>query len=186
MTILSYTRLCEVVDRGYLSGLEDRSQINAASIDVRLGCTFLVEDAPFDEDYFTEPPLLNVDLAARESVCFREHKGRIRLEPMEFVLAHTVEQFNLPDWLSCEFSLKSSIARNGLEHLNACWVDAGFSNSVLTLELKNMTRHHALVLRPGMLIGQLKFFEHEPVPEEQSYRNRGRYNGDASVSTIKP
>lgn len=185
MSILSYTDLCEVVERGYLRGLADSSQINAASIDVRLGEKFLIEEEPAKPDYFSEPPLWPVDLAARQSVNFYEHLGRLSLHPQHFVLAHTMEEFYLPDWLSCEFSLKSSMARNGLEHLNACWVDAGFNGSVLTLELKNMTRHHALVLTPGMLIGQLKFFEHEPVPEEQSYRVRGRYNGDSTVRGIR-
>lgn len=186
MSILSYDELVRVVELGYLSNLGDSSQINAASIDVRLGDKFLIEHVPEHPEYMLSPPLVSVDLAKRESVKYDEHFGRYTLYPQEFILAGTMETFDLPDHLSCEFSLKSSMARNGLEHLNACWVDAGFNGSVLTLELKNMTRHHALVLTPGMLIGQLKFFYHKPVPPEQSYRVRGRYNGDGSVESIKP
>src|SRR5690606_7535530 len=79
----------------------------------------------------------------------------------------------------------SSLARNAMEHLNACWIDARFTNSVLTLELKNMTRYHQLKLTSGMYIGQLKFFRHEQVPPEQSYSVRRRYNHDHSVRGIK-
>lgn len=184
--LLSYHDLVRVVDQGYLKGLGDRGQINAASIDVRLGSDFMLETIPDSECLYTRPAHRRINLAQRESVQWTPHTGTVALEPMEFILAHTIETFDMPDYLSCEFALKSSLARNGLEHLNACWVDAGFNGSVLTLELKNMTRHHVLVLEPGMLIGQLKFFAHNPVPVEQSYRSRGRYNGDKSVSNIKP
>lgn len=183
MTILAYNELCEVVEKGYLDGLADHTQINATSIDIRLGYKFLLEHWPGAGLRQARPV---VDLAKRESVQYKEHFGPIQLNPSQFCLAGTLETFNLPDWLSCEFCLKSSLARNGLEHLNACWIDAGFNNSVLTLELKNMLSHHVLALTPGMLIGQLKFFRHAPVPPEQSYRNRGRYNGDHSVQAIKP
>ena len=77
------------------------------------------------------------------------------------------------------------MARIGLEHMNAGWCDAGWNGSVLTLELKNMTKHHAIRIRPGDPIGQMVFFKHEPVPTEASYASKGRYNGDSSVSGIK-
>ena len=38
------------------------------------------------------------------------------LAPSEFVLAETVETFNLPDDISAQFVLKSSRAREGLNH----------------------------------------------------------------------
>lgn len=180
--ILSYTELCEIVEQGVITGVAPDA-INPTSIDVRLGPNLKVETAPCLAGDRRAMPRVN--LAARESVNFADWEGEYILDPTEFVLAHTVEVFNMPDDISAEFSLKSSIARNGLEHLNACWIDAGWNGSVLTLELKNMTRHHQLILTPGMFLGQIKFFRHAPVPEEQSYRVRGRYNGDASVSTIK-
>lgn len=175
--LLSYNRLIDIVDQGYLTGV-DPDAINATSIDVRLGQKFLKEVPP--------APGSIVNLAKREGICLEERFGRYTLDPQEFVLAHTEEMFYLPNNISAEFSLKSSIARNALEHLNACWIDAGFNSSVLTLELKNMTRYHQLMLVSGMFIGQIKFFEHEPVPDEQSYATRGRYNHDKSVRSIKP
>jgi len=128
-----------------------------------------------------------VDLSKRESIAFRDvhSPDGIMLEPGEFCLAHTIELFNLPSDVSAEFSLKSSIARNGLEHMKAGWADATWEGSRMTLEFKNNTRFHNLKIVPGMFIGQLKFFKHTAVPDEMSYRVRGRYNGDTSVSAIK-
>lgn len=185
MTLLAYPALCEIVDAGYLGNLGSRDQINATSIDVRLGEDFLLECTQQASYTVLSRPAVIVDLMARESVGYRSASGKQLLEPGQFILAHTMEVFNLPDDISAEFCLKSSMARNGLEHLNACWADAGFNNSTLTLELKNMLSQHTLLLTPGMLIGQLKFFKHEAVPEGMSYRARGRYNGDASVQPIK-
>jgi dCTP deaminase len=73
-----------------------------------------------------------------------------------------------------------------LNHLTAGWADAGWNGSVLTLELKNVTNYHEIELRRGDRIGQVIFFEHESVPADRSYAARGRYNGDKSVSGIKP
>ena len=109
----------------------------------------------------------------------------VTLFPGQFMLAQSIEVFNLPNNVSAEYKLKSSMARVGLEHLTAGWADAGWSNSVLTLELKNMTQHHPIRIRPGDTIGQMTFFEHEEVPQDRSYSTRGRYNGDISVSGAK-
>jgi deoxycytidine triphosphate deaminase len=184
--LLSYVELVELVEQGVITGVQPGA-INAASIDVRLGDVFLLEaKQPWYKRWFRwffKRPA--VDLMARESVGFTKETGRIVVPPHDFLLAHTIELFHLPNHISVQFCLKSSLARNGLEQLEAGWADAGFNKSVLTLELKNMTRHHDLILTSGMFIGQLKFFRHTEVPEEASYSARGRYNGDASVSAIK-
>lgn len=184
--LLSYVELVALVEQGVIKGVQPGA-IQPASIDVRLGGTFLREvKLPWYKRFFSFIfGRKLVDLYRRQSVDFYEEKGYAILRPQDFALAHTVEIFDLPDDISCAFCLKSSMARNGLEHLNACWADAGFNSSVLTLELKNMTRHHDLILTADMFIGQLKFFRHTVVPAEQSYRVVGRYNGDSSVRAIK-
>jgi dCTP deaminase len=111
--------------------------------------------------------------------------GPYILYPGEFILASTHELFNLPNYISASYALKSSMARIGLEHLNAGWCDAGWHGSVLTLELKNMTRSHEIVLHHLDLIGQMCFFRHKPVSDEDSYACRGRYNKDKTVSGAK-
>lgn len=183
--LLAHPELVEIVKQGYITDV-DESSINAASIDLTLGHDFLFEGAPGQRGNYQV-----IDLSKRESIQWRRDENRssagyIDLLPGEFVLAHTVEKFFMPDDMSAEYSLKSSLARNGLEHMLAGWIDPGFTNSVLTLEFKNVSRFHALRLRPGMPIGQVKMFRHTRVAPEKSYRARGRYNDDASVQGIKP
>jgi dCTP deaminase len=107
------------------------------------------------------------------------------IAPDEFILAQSREIFNLPDHISAEYKLKSSMARIGLDHLNAGWCDAGWNGSVLTLELKNLTRYHEILIQEGDAIGQMILFSHTPVPPSRSYAVRGRYNGDKQVSGAK-
>lgn len=180
--LLSYTRLCELVSRGVVSNV-DMNQINGTSIDITLGDTLMLEDVDPERDTKI------VTLKGREKLHTRKIKikedGYFYLLPGQFVLAHSRETFNLPLNISAEYKLKSSMARIGLEHLNAGWCDPGWNNSVLTLELKNMTQDHVIALHPGVRIGQMVFFEHEPVPLDRSYSARGRYNGDKSVQGVK-
>ena len=112
-------------------------------------------------------------------------QGPFVLYPGEFILAHSHEVFNLPNHISAQYALKSSMARIGLEHLNAGWCDAGWNGSSLTLELKNITRYHEIVLEYLDKIGQLIFFRHKAVKDEHSYASKGRYNGDRGVSGAK-
>ncbi len=184
MSLLSYNRLVELVEQGVIMNVNP-SQINSASIDLTLGPTVMVERPQFDDDariYYPEVSLkkrtpLNMAKVAVD-------KG-ISLWPGEFILAQSEQVFNLPPTISAEYKLKSSMARIGLEHLNAGWCDAGWNGSVLTLELKNMTRYHKILLNRGVGIGQVVFFEHDPVPADRSYAARGRYNNDRTVSGIK-
>lgn len=181
MSLLSYNRLCELVEQGVIEGVQHKD-INAGSIDIHLGDEVLFEGYP---DSIREG---EVDFSKREGLAFV--KADLRncahvLLPNEFCLAHSREVFNLPNNICAEYKLKSSMARIGLEHMNAGWCDAGWNGSVLTLEFKNMTRFHSHRLVAGMPIGQIVFFECEPVPNDRSYAARGRYNGDKSVASIK-
>ena len=175
--LLSYNELCELIDQRVLEN-SSYDNVNSASIDLTLGNHFKVEI-----------PGKSISFALREPMDMVDHYiadgGVFALEPGEFCLAHTKEIFNLPDWLSGEYKLKSSMARIGLEHLNAGWCDAGWNGSVLTLEFKNMSNYHTILLSPGDKIGQIVFFKHEPVPKDRSYAARGRYNQDKKVSGIK-
>ena len=178
MSLLSYNELVDLVDRGVITGVKD-GEINASSIDIHLGSKILVEaNRRQIVTYAKREPLAmyEIDMIA---------KGGWDISPGGFLLASSVEMFNLPEDISCEYKLKSSMARIGLEHMNAGWCDAGWHGSVLTLELKNMTQFHTIRLTAGDAIGQMIFFRHAKVPADRSYAARGRYNGDAGVSMIK-
>jgi dCTP deaminase len=160
-------RLCEA---GMIAPFEP-ALINPASLDVRLGDSLLIESAESPEmvpyplaDHSRERPYL--------------------LVPGQFVLAQTVETFNIPDDISAQFMLKSSRAREGLQHLMAGYCDPGWHGSVLTLELENVRQLHPVRLWPGMKIGQIVFTRMESAPE-RSYAVTGRYNGDATVQGSK-
>ena len=104
--------------------------------------------------------------------------------PGEFCLAETQEIFHMPESVSGQFVLKSSRAREGYENLLAGWIDPGFGDARLTLELVNARRHWDLPLYPGMKIGQIVFFKMSSIPVN-SYSRVGRYNGDLKVTASK-
>lgn len=174
--LLSHDALLGLLEKGLLLNAEP-DQVNAASIDIRLGSKIKTEMSEGTVSLADRNPLNMLDYEMTE-------RGYI-LRPGEFILAHSLEVFNLPLDVSAEYKLKSSLARVGLEHLNAGWCDAGWHGSVLTLELKNMTQHHHIQIKPGDRIGQVVFFGHDAVPHDRSYAARGRYNGDATVSGVK-
>lgn len=186
MSLLSYNQLMLLIDDGVITHAKPE-HVNSASIDIQLGRKLLIERT--DPKDYKEGVLRRVVLKDREKLHMTEwdlqHDGPFILYPGEFILAHSEEIFHLPNNISAEYVLKSSMARIGLEHLNAGWCDAGWHGSALTLELKNVTRHHEIVLQLGDLIGQVKFFLHEEVPMDKSYAARGRYNNDKTVSGAK-
>jgi dCTP deaminase len=180
--LLSHTQLLTLIDEGVIEGAK-HSAVNAASIDIHLGQKILIEREGADDHHIP-----TIDYTKRQRPMMVEYtipeEGYLLL-PGEFILAQSVEVFNLPNDVSAEYKLKSSMARIGLEHMNAGWCDAGWHGSVLTLEFKNMLNHHAIRIRPGDAIGQMIFFRHESVPTTASYATRGRYNNDKSPSTIR-
>lgn len=180
--MLSYLQLVELVDRGVITPV-DHASINASSIDIHLGDEIIVEQEV--EGYSVVDPKMRTNFPQRRLSLSRDLGGSYDMQPGEFILAHSVEVFNLPANISAEFRLKSSGARSGLNNLFACHCDAGWHGSTLTLELHNTLRFTNLRLTAGMPIGQMLFHMHHPVPKDRSYAARGRYNRDASVSGVK-
>lgn len=176
--LLSYVKLVQLVDAGVIENVE-LDQINGTSIDITLAPRILVEVGGKVCSLKNREPLNMV------TVEMDPERGYI-LQPNEFILASSQQIFNLPMDISAEYKLKSSMARVGLEHMNAGWCDPGWHGSALTLELKNESRYHSIHLRPGDRIGQVVFYLCDPVPEDRSYAVRGRYNKDVQVSGIKP
>lgn len=178
--LLSHNRLIQLIDGGVINA--PKENVNASSIDLTLNGTIMVEwGRPSESSIY-------IDISKKENIRMLKtsipEKG-YQLAPDQFILACSNEFFNLPNNISAEYKLKSSMARNGLEHLNAGWADAGWNGSRLTFEFKNMTQEHYLILREGMKIGQMVFFEHEPVPEHASYAVKGQYNNQKEVTESK-
>lgn len=157
--------------------------INSTSLDVVLGNKIMVEH---EYDPFEPTPVISLGDRQPLGMTQIDITDGFLLRPGQFILAHSKEVFHLPNHISAEYKLKSSMARIGLEHLNAGWMDAGWNGSVLTLELKNMTQSHVIHIKSGDKIGQVVFFEHQSVSKEASYAAKGRYNNDLSVQGAKP
>lgn len=187
--ILSHDQIIsEIIEKGVVENALPEN-VNSASLDIRLGEFILVESNSHSISHVGyHPKVLSLkqrDALTTERINIRE-KGCFILRPGQFVLAQSIEIFHLPLHISAEYKLKSSMARIGLEHLNAGWCDAGWNNSVLTLELRNLTTYHEIELCYGDKIGQMLFYKHEPVDLDNSYARRGTYNGDTTVSSAKP
>lgn len=173
--LLGSKELHEVIDAGQL--VAEHKFVNAASVDIRIGDTILVENSADGV----------VDIDAKENLHWKEvsipDDGYI-VHPGQFFLAHSMEEFNLPDDISSLFVLRSSMARCGMNHLHAGWADAGFNNSKLTFEFHNVTANHSLRIRKGMRVGQMVMWKHSPAGDH-SYAVKGRYNGSEGVVASK-
>jgi len=140
------------------------SQLNPASYDVLLGPNLMIETP-------SGLQLLSIDGSSQADP--------YEFQPQEFLLAQTIEIFNLPKNIAAEFRLKSSRAREGIDQALAVWCDPGWTGSTLTLELRNNRRMASLPLWHGMKIGQMVF--HKLAKPERDYAEIGRYNNDAKV-----
>lgn len=149
----------------------DEDLLNPASIDVLLGDRLMIE-----VEHRPELEIYGISHHTKDNPYW--------LAPGEFALAETREIFNLPEHIAGQFVLKSSRAREGLEHLMAGYCDPGWHGSRLTLELHNSRRYHNLPLWPGMKIGQMVFHVISGRPE-RSYAVTGRYNGDQAVTASR-
>ena len=147
--------------------IEDR--LNPASYDVALGDNIMIEVAETSE-------------MIRHSIKTHTKDDPYWLQPGEFILAETQEMFNLPDSpaIAAQFVLKSSRAREGIQHLLAGFADPGWHGSRLTLELKNVRQKHRVGIWPGLLIGQMVFMPLSDDPD-RSYAEVGHYNGHKTV-----
>lgn len=169
--ILSDKTLIEMVDNGTLviRPLE-RSQVQPASVDIRLGDTFcVIEDSPTG--------IVTLD---REVSCKTIRTDTYLLLPGQFVLATTVEYFELPDDLTAFVEGRSSLGRMGLFIQNAGWVDPGFKGEI-TLELYNANRC-AIELKAGRRVGQLVFAKMD-APAQNPYR--GKYQGQTGATASR-
>jgi dCTP deaminase len=171
MTVLCDWQIRSYCDQGAMVEPFREELLNPASVDVLLGDNIMIEVADQKE-------LVLMNIAERTA------EDPYWMLPNEFCLAETQEIFNLPDFISGQFLLKSSRAREGYQHLLAGFCDPGWNGSKLTLELKNARRHHRLPLYPGLKIGQMVFHRMDSMPH-RDYSKTGRYNGDLKVTASK-
>ncbi len=148
----------------------DQEQIQPASVDIRLGNTFsIVED--------TSSGIITLENEIRYKTI---QSDTYLLLPNQFVLATTMEYFELPDNLTAFVEGRSSLGRMGLFIQNAGWVDPGFHGEI-TLELYNANRC-AIELKAGRRVGQLVFAQ---MDQTALRPYRGKYQGQKGATGSK-
>lgn len=155
----------KIIQMGYVNGNNLEELINPASLNIRLGNTFLV-------------PLADQEIILGDPVDYRRYlrKDFFIIQPGQFVLGTTMERLNLPEQISAFVQGRSSIGRIGLTIQNAGFIDPGFHGAI-TLELINESPN-PIVLKPGYPIGQLVFFQTTEVKHPYS----GKYNGQMEAT----
>lgn len=150
------------------------------SIDVRLGdkfAEFLDIDDPID-------PYEETSVAAAYRHKTVKH---IWIEPGQFILGSTVEQFQLPKNIVGQLTGKSSLARLGIMvHVTAGFIDAGFSHppATITLEIVNVG-NRPVILHAGMPIAQMVFTRTLMCERAYHERKTSKYNSQKPAEPSK-
>ena len=166
--ILSDKTITKMLQEGSLTITPmEPEQIQPASVDIRLGNTFsIVEDS--------STGIISMD---RKIDYKTMETDTYILLPGQFVLATTMEYFELPDNLTAFVEGRSSLGRMGLFIQNAGWVDPGFCGEI-TLELYNANRC-AIELKAGRRVGQLVFAK---MDDNALHPYRGKYQGQKGAT----
>ena len=150
----------------------DPELVNPASLDVRLGEQLLmIEDKQTSE----LAALLNRWALRRKRRSCSSHASSYWRKRWSSSRSRCV--------VAGQLALKSSRAREGIEHLMAGYIDPGYAGR-LTLELVNARVLHPVPLWPGMRIGQIVFHKMSLLPNKD-YSVTGRYQGDQTVQASK-
>ena len=148
----------------------EAAQVQPASVDIRLGNTFsIVEDSATG--------IIDLEKKMQYKTITSD---TYLLLPNQFVLATTMEYFDLPDDLTAFVEGRSSLGRMGLFIQNAGWVDPGFRGEI-TLELYNANRC-AIELKAGRRVGQLVFAKMDAAALNPYH---GKYQGQRGATGSK-
>src|SRR6056297_1986570 len=161
--ILSDITIKELIKKKelFVDPLEE-SQIQPASIDLRLGSSYL----KINENLMEVMTLK--DEIKYESI----ERDEIVIPPNSFLLATSMEFIDLPDYITAFVEGRSSIGRMGLFIQNAGWVDPGFAGKI-TLELYNANRL-PIKLKAGRRICQLVIAK---MDQKAEFPYQGKYQG---------
>lgn len=153
----------------------DASQIQPASLDMRLGHTFLV----FRPHVQGAIDVKTASKGLMEKLTLTEEEPFI-LHPGEFVLGVTHEKIGLPDDIVGQLNGKSSLGRLGIiVHATAGFIDPG-NTLKPTLELSNIGRL-PVKLYPMMPVCQMAFLQltsKAEAPYGHESRNSKYYGAD--------
>ncbi|MBP8031365.1 MAG: dCTP deaminase [Acetobacterium sp.] len=144
----------------------EQGQVQPASVDIRLGSSFLKLDENNFETMTLTDEIKYISMEADEII----------IPSNSFLLATTMEYIKLPCNLTAFVEGRSSIGRMGLFIQNAGWVDPGFEGEI-TLELYNANRL-PIKLEKGRRICQLVFAQMDDMALNPY---QGKYQGQRSA-----
>ena len=156
----------------------DRKRLQPATYDIRLGNTFIINDAhstkAIDPVKGIFPNTQTIEVADGDEFV---------LHPGVSILGYSKERFGSDSYL-IEVNGKSSLARIGLiVHNSASIVNPGHYLNI-ALELCNLN-NVPIVLRPGMEIAQLTFSTLSS-HTKKSYKQTGRYHKNNFLCYVPP
>lgn len=111
----------------------------------------------------------------------------IWIAPGETILAHTNEFIGgRGGRVTTMMKARSSMGRNFIEVCKcAGWGDVGYVNR-WTMEITNNSRHYHIPLVVGRRVGQIAFFEVEPIESvAEDYTRAGKYQTEDNLETLK-
>lgn len=161
MAILTKTDILDYVKRDKIKvspGI-DKFQVQAHSVDLRLGFTFLVPKVwkvtkkgreQIHMDYFS------ADRSEYFDIVELEKKQFFDLLPGEHILVSSLESITLPDNLMAVMYPRSSTNRKGISVDQTGIIDSGYSGQ-LVIPIRNNTQSQTVRLYPGERFCQIVF-----------------------------
>ncbi len=110
----------------------------------------------------------------------------VLLRPGETVLAHTEEYIGGRDKIVTKLYARSSLGRNFVEVCkDAGWGDIGYFNR-WTMEVTNNSQYFTIPLVMGRRVGQMVFYEVEPLKHSPDYVGEGgKYQHSPDIEEVK-
>lgn len=110
----------------------------------------------------------------------------VLLRPRETILAHTEEFIGGRDSVVTKMYARSSLGRNFVEVCkDAGWGDVGYFNR-WTMEVTNNSQYFTIPLVVGRRIGQIVFYEVEPLARATDYvAEQGKYQKSQDLQEVK-
>lgn len=182
----------------------DERQLKTVSYDITLGDWFWREGHPegrstvhniYDEDstkrvwqgpYQAEGAHEAMERLASQFKNIKPSDRVILLRPGETVLAHTAEFIGGRNVVVAKMYSRSSLGRNFIEVCkDAGWGDVGYFNR-WTMEVTNNSQYFTIPLVVGRRIGQMVFYEVEPLKNAPDYvAEGGKYQQSQELTELK-
>lgn len=109
----------------------------------------------------------------------------ILLRPKETILSHTYEFIGGRNKIVTKMYARSSLGRNFIEVCkDAGWGDVGYFNR-WTMEVTNNSQYFTIPLVVGRRIGQIVFYEVEPLSNSDYVAEGGKYQKSKDLAEVK-